>query len=76
MQSISLEYSIINRIDREFAYKRENNFTQQELANIFKISRKKFVDFENGKILDFWLLTQYAAILGDVILFEIKSELN
>ena len=52
--------------------KHANIFTQKELANHFNISLRKMSDFLNGKIFDFWLLLQYAAIIG----IELKFWLN
>jgi len=51
-------------------------FTQQEKANFLKISRRKLIDFENGKIFDFWLLCRYADLVGESILFWVSGTLE
>lgn len=47
-------------------------FTQKELANHLKVSVRKLSDFQNGKVFDFWLLTQYAGIIGKRIKFNLN----
>jgi len=51
-------------------------FTQQEKADCLKISRRKLIDFENGKIFDFWLLCRYADLVGESISFWISGTLE
>ena len=46
-----------------------NTFTQSELSKHLKTSVRKISDFKNGKVIDFWLLTQYAGIIGKEIKF-------
>ncbi len=46
-------------------------FTQKELSIHLKTSRKKIVDFQKGRIFDFWLLCRYADILGKGIKFNL-----
>jgi predicted XRE-type DNA-binding protein len=46
-----------------------NFYTQQQIADNLGISLRKVNSFINGKIIDFWLLTQYAAMLGRKIVF-------
>ena len=48
-----------------------NIFTQNELSSHLKVSVRKISDFKAGKVIDFWLLCQYAAIIGK----QIKTEL-
>ena len=48
-----------------------NTFTQKELATHLKVSRKKIVDFQKGRILDFWLLCRYADLVGMEIGFKL-----
>ncbi|MDX1365475.1 MAG: hypothetical protein R3243_14790 [Arenibacter latericius] len=45
----------------------------RELAGYLKLSTRKLSDFKNGKIFDFWLLIQYAAIIGKNIDFDMKD---
>lgn len=49
-----------------------NIFTQKELSKHLGISVRKLSDFQNGKVIDFWLLTQYAGIVGKEIQFNLK----
>ncbi len=51
----------------------KNLYTQQELSTYLKVSRKKIVDFQKGRIFDFWLLCRYADILGVSIDFNLKN---
>jgi len=46
-------------------------FTNKELSEHFKISERKIIDFKHGKIFDFWLLIQYAAIIGKNVNFDL-----
>ena len=46
-------------------------FTLEELSNHFDVSVRKLSDFKNGKVIDFWLLAQYAAIIGKQIKFDL-----
>ena len=46
-------------------------FNQKEIAELLEVSRKKLIDFEKGKVIDFELLTQYAAINGKEIVFNL-----
>lgn len=54
--------------------KRANIFTIQELADYFTTSKRTMSDFVNGKIFDFCLLDQYAAILGEDLMFWLSGE--
>lgn len=47
-------------------------FTQEELSKYLGVSVRKLSDFKNGKVIDFWLLTQYAMIIGKKINFNLK----
>ena len=49
----------------------ENIFTIKELCHHFEISNRKLIDFKKGEVIDFWLLTQYARIIGKIIDFYI-----
>lgn len=51
----------------------KNVFTQKELSIYLKVSRKKIVDFQKGRIFDFWLLCRYADILGKEIKFNLDQ---
>lgn len=46
-------------------------FTLEELSKHLGVSVRKLSDFRAGKIIDFWLLTQYAGIIGKQIIFNI-----
>lgn len=46
--------------------------TQEELAGYLSVSRRKLTDFENGNNYDFWLLVDYASILGKNIIFDVR----
>lgn len=48
-------------------------FTQQEIADCLNISRRTIIDFENGKIFDFWLLCRYCDINGLSVKFWISD---
>lgn len=48
-----------------------NTFTLKELSIHFDVSVRKLSDFKNGKVIDFWLLTQYAGIIGKTINFSL-----
>jgi len=50
-----------------------NIFTQAELSKYFGVSVRKISDFQNGKTIDFWLLTQYAGIIGMKINFNLNE---
>jgi len=39
-------------------------FTQVEISKHLRVSLRKIIDFENGKIFDFWLLCRYCSING------------
>lgn len=47
-------------------------FNQMQLSACLGISVRKLSDFKNGKLIDFWLLTQYALIIGREIEFNLK----
>lgn len=49
-----------------------NIFTQAELSNHLSVSVRKLSDFKSGKVIDFELLTQYAAIIGRKINFWVE----
>jgi DNA-binding XRE family transcriptional regulator len=44
--------------------KRVKNYTQKECAEYMECSLKTFVNFESGKIFDFWLLCDFAEFIG------------
>lgn len=46
-------------------------FTQTELSKHLNVSVRKLSDFKAGKIIDFELLTQFAAIIGRKINFSL-----
>ena len=48
-------------------------FTQQELSTHLGVSRKKIIDFQKGRIFDFWLLCRYADLLGMEIKFKLST---
>lgn len=50
----------------------KNIYTVNELCKHFGVSNKKLIDFRNGKVIDFWLLTQYAGIIGKNIVFYLE----
>lgn len=58
----------------ELNYLHANIFTQKELSKHFEVSVRKLSDFQNGKVIDFPLLTQYAAIIGKRIKFELEYD--
>ena len=49
------------------------NFTSTDVAKILKISHKKFVDFEHGRIIDYKLLCAWAALVGYQINFNFSN---
>ena len=53
--------------------KEKNIFTQQEIAGYLKVSERKVNSFMRGKIYDFWLLVQFAGLLGIQINFYEKN---
>lgn len=48
-----------------------NIFTLEELSNHLPVSVRKLSDFKKGNVIDFWLLTQYAGIIGRDISFKL-----
>ena len=50
-------------------------YTNKELSEFLGVSNKTLIEFRKGNILRFDLLIQYAALLGDEVLFTLKSEL-
>lgn len=56
----------------ESTNKHAKNFTNKDLSELLNVSVRKLIDFKNGKIFDFWLLIQYAALVGIEISFDIK----
>ena len=46
------------------------NFTQKATSKYLKVSLRKLIDFEHGKIIDFKLLCNYAALVGYNINFK------
>jgi len=69
------EKSKFLHILKECKQRRVKSFTQQEICTHLNVSRKKLVDFENGRIFDFWLLCRYANINFydiEIQLFELK----
>lgn len=51
-------------------------FTVLELCEFLDISRKTLIDFRKGRIIKFELLSAYAALIGDEIMFTLRSELK
>lgn len=45
--------------------KRAEIYTQREISDILKISLRKYVDFENAKIFDFFILDQLCSLTGN-----------
>lgn len=45
--------------------------TQKELSYYLRVSVRKISDFQNGLIIDFWLLQQYAGIIGRKVEFRL-----
>jgi DNA-binding XRE family transcriptional regulator len=58
----------------ELVSKRANFCTQRKMAGFLEVSRRKIVDFENEKLLDFVLLIAYAGILGYSIDFNLIKD--
>lgn len=48
-----------------------NFCTQKELSEYLRVSVRKISDFQNGLIIDFWLLQQYAGIIGRRVEFRL-----
>ena len=61
------------RILIELKEKHAKIFTQDEIANHLSVSKRKVSSFINGKIYDFWMLTQYAGLIGININFEMND---
>ena len=49
-----------------------NLYTQKQISKLLKVSPKKVNSFMNGKIYDFWMLTQFAGLLGMNITFNLE----
>ena len=49
------------------------NFTQKQTSKYLKVSLRKLIDFEHGKIIDFKLLCNYAALVGYNINFNLEN---
>jgi len=47
-------------------------FPLRELSEHLGVSERKLSDFRAGKIIDFWLLAQYAGIIGRDLKFYLK----
>lgn len=60
-------------IIKDLKSKRAEIFTLAELENFLGVSKRKLIDFENGKNFDFWLLCDYATILGEEVEFNLKN---
>lgn len=76
-RTISEEHkSIFLHILNEAKYKRVNICTQKEMAEYMECSLKKIVDFENGKIFDFWLLCDYAKMFGIEVKINYESKIQ
>jgi transcriptional regulator with XRE-family HTH domain len=43
--------------------RRAECFTQKEVAELLKVSLRKYVDFENGKSIDFGILDNLAGLV-------------
>lgn len=50
-----------------------NIFTLQELSYHLEVSKRKLIDFKKGKVIDFWLLIQYGAIISKKVDFLIDE---
>jgi hypothetical protein len=48
-------------------------FTLKELSEHLNVSVRKLIDFKSGKVIDFWLLSQYASIIGFRIEFTLHG---
>lgn len=46
-------------------------FTQKELAEYIGVSERTIRTFIKGEMINYWLLTQYAGIIGRTIKFEL-----
>ena len=57
----------------EAKIRRKQNFTQKEISEYLNVSLKKIVDFENGKIFDFWLLCRYSDINFYSVIFNLNK---
>lgn len=56
---------------KELKEKDAKTFTQQELSEFLEVSVRKISDFQAGKVIDFFLLCDYAELLGLEIRYEI-----
>jgi len=61
------------RILIELKEEHANIYTQKEIALYLGVSLRKVSSFLNGKIYDFWMLTQYAGLICEKINFELKK---
>jgi DNA-binding XRE family transcriptional regulator len=53
----------------ELKQRRAQTFSQDEVATYLGISRRTLVDFEHGRIYNFWLLCRYGDLLGLPVVF-------
>ena len=49
---------------QEISVRSVQSFTQGKAAEHLGVSRKKFIDFEKGRIIDYALLCNWAALVG------------
>lgn len=70
------EKSKFLHILEQIKVRRAKTFTQKEVSEILNVSLRKFIDFENGKIYDFWLLCRYADLFGYEVLFDKQYSIN
>lgn len=52
--------------------RRKQTFTQKEISVYLEVSLTKVINFEKGKIFDFWFLCRYANINGININFNMN----
>jgi transcriptional regulator with XRE-family HTH domain len=58
---------------QQISCRRVQNFTQSDLCDYLKVSRKTLIEFEKGNIYDISLLFAYAAINGYNINFNLEN---
>jgi hypothetical protein len=75
MKSINIELikSKYLHILSQCRYKRVKDYTQKECAEYLDCSLKKFSNFENAKLFDFFLLCDFALFLDIEIDITYKS---
>lgn len=67
VQDNSKYLQILSELNKNHA----NIFTIKKLSGYLKVSERKLYSFKKGEVIDFELLTKYAAIIGRKVSFKL-----